>query len=77
MKFYLSQKPSLIRHKTFTKFNLNKPGKNAWLFYLQLCRQKKLGHEWLGDYWRSFYARAKGEADNLRYILEHRYHSKK
>ncbi len=39
--------------------------------------QKKLGREWLGDYWRSFYARAKGEADNLRYILEHRYHSKK
>lgn len=39
--------------------------------------QNKKGREWLGDYWRSFHAWHKGEADNLRYILEHRYHSKK
>lgn len=37
--------------------------------------QGKRSRDWLGDYWRYFHAWHKIEADNLRYILEHRFQS--
>lgn len=49
------------------------PGQPSWL----KDAQNKTGRVWLGDYWRYFWAWRRSEADNLRYILEHRYHSKK
>lgn len=39
--------------------------------------QNKKDRPWVGDHWRYFYAAHKIEADNLRFILEHRYHNKK
>jgi hypothetical protein len=39
--------------------------------------QNKKDRVWVGDHWRYFWAAHKIEADNLRYILEHRYHNKK
>lgn len=39
--------------------------------------QRKTERVWIGDYWRHVHAWHKIEADNLRYILEHRYHNRK
>jgi hypothetical protein len=38
--------------------------------------QNRNDRQWLGDYWRYFYAWHKVETDNLRYILECRYHKR-
>ncbi len=48
-------------------------GHPAWL----KDSHSKSGREWLGDHWRYFWAWHRTEVDNLRYILEHRYHNKK
>lgn len=61
---------SSFKHPYYDKKSAALP---AWL----KDAQNKKGREWLGDYWRHFHAWHKSEADNLRYILEHRYHSKK
>lgn len=57
-----------LRHPYYDK---KSPGLPEWL----KDAQTKKGRPWLGDYWRYFLAWHKVEADNLRYILEHRYHN--
>lgn len=74
-KFALNRPGTIIswfswKHPYFDKKATGLP---AWL----KDSQNKKGREWLGDYWRNFHAWHKIEADNLRYILEHRYHNKK
>lgn len=78
---FIDSKPALNRpgtilswlsckHPYYDRKSPNQPGfvKDA---------QSKKGREWIGDHWRQSYAWHKIEADNLRYILEHRYHNRK
>lgn len=39
--------------------------------------QNREGRPWIGDFYRCFHAWRKIESDNLRYILEYRYHYRK
>lgn len=84
MRYYLrfvDAKPTLNRPGTILMWlNCKHPyydrqakGSPAWL----KDAQNKKDRSWVGDYWRYFYAAHKIEADNLRYLLEHRYHNKK
>lgn len=84
MRYYfrfIDAKPTLNRPGTIlTWLNCRHPYydrsfKNApsWL----KDAQNRKDRPWVGDYWHYFHAAHKIEAENLRYVLEHRYHNRK
>ena len=58
------------KHPYYDRQSKNLPG---WL----KDAQNRTDRPWVGDHWPYFYAAHKIEADNLRFILEHRYYNRK